>query len=137
MTQAVLDAELVYDPSTYTVGIPYDALARLREQHGVVRVEERPLLGWRGGPGFWLVLRHADVEGVLTRAQSFSSWLGATQIRDPTTPEDLAHVRRMMLDMDGPEHSAPAARRPTAASVPAVVRPQRPPASRGDRRATA
>ena len=33
---------------------------------------------------------------------TFSSWLGATQIRDA---QDLEWVRRMMLNMDPPDHS--------------------------------
>jgi cytochrome P450 len=68
-------------------------------------VEELPVLGWPSGPGFWLVLRHADVESVLTRPQLFSSASGATQIRDPATPEALGYVRQMMLNMDPPDHS--------------------------------
>ncbi|GAA0948068.1 cytochrome P450 [Virgisporangium aurantiacum] len=63
------------------------------------------MLGWPGGPGFWLVLRHAEVESVLRRPQLFSSWLGATQIRDPATPAALTYVRSMMLNMDPPDHS--------------------------------
>jgi cytochrome P450 len=51
------------------------------------------------------VLRHADVESVLTRPRLFSSALGATQIRDPATPQALSYVQRMMLNMDPPEHS--------------------------------
>jgi cytochrome P450 len=93
------DTEVVYDPDTYVDGVPFGALARLRHGSPVVWVEETP------GPGFWLVLRHADVEEVLTRPHLFSSWLGATQIRDPATPEALAYVRRMMLNMDPPEHA--------------------------------
>lgn len=31
--------------------------------------------------------------------------MGATQVRDPLSAEDLAYVRRMMLNMDPPEHS--------------------------------
>jgi cytochrome P450 len=54
------------------------------------------------GPGFWLVLRHADVEAVLKEPRTYSSWLGATQIRDA---QDLEWVRRMMLNMDPPDHS--------------------------------
>ncbi len=42
---------------------------------------------------------------MLTRPQLFSSALGATQIRDPATPQALGYVRRMMLNMDPPEHS--------------------------------
>jgi cytochrome P450 len=99
------DTEVVFDPATYVGGVPFDALARLRRGTPVVWVEEIPVLGWPGGPGFWLVLRHADVESVLARPRLFSSSLGATQIRDPSTPQALGYVRRMMLNMDPPEHS--------------------------------
>ncbi|HZB48374.1 MAG TPA: cytochrome P450 [Mycobacteriales bacterium] len=93
------------DPRTYERGVPYELLARLRREHGVVRVPEPALLGLPAGPGHWLVLRHADVQRVLRDPRRFSSWLGATQVRDPATPADLAYVRRMMLNMDPPEHS--------------------------------
>ncbi|HEY2207135.1 MAG TPA: cytochrome P450 [Pseudonocardia sp.] len=90
---------LLHDPSTYVDGPPLAELARLRREHGVVRVREPD------GPGYWLVLRHADVERVLRDAPVFSSALGGTQIRDPATDTDLRYVRRMMLNMDPPEHS--------------------------------
>jgi cytochrome P450 len=99
------DTAVVYDPATYVEGVPYPALARLRRRSPVVWAEEVPVLGWPGGPGFWLVLSHADVQQVLTQPRLFSSWLGATQIRDPATPGALGYVRRMMLNMDPPEHS--------------------------------
>ena len=99
------DTEVVYDPATYVGGVPYQALARLRRESPVAWTQEIPVLGWPGGPGFWLVLRHADVEQVLTQPQLFSSWLGATQIRDPATPAALGYVRQMMLNMDPPRHS--------------------------------
>ncbi len=103
--QARPDTEVVFDPATYAEGVPFDALARLRRAAPVVRVAEIPVLGWPGGPGFWLVLRHADVETVMTRPRLFSSWLGATQIRDPASTQALAYVRQMMLNMDPPGHS--------------------------------
>jgi cytochrome P450 len=99
------DTDVVFDPSTYARGVPFEALARLRRERPVAWVEERPVLGWPGGPGFWLVLRHADVQEVLSRPQAFSSALGGTQTRDPATPEALRYVRRMMLNMDPPEHA--------------------------------
>jgi len=109
MTQATPsarpDTEVVFDPASYVSGVPFDALARLRRDRPVVRVPEIPVLGWPEGPGFWLVLRHADVESVLTRPALFSSARGATQIRDPATPQALSYVQRMMLNMDPPEHS--------------------------------
>jgi cytochrome P450 len=99
------DTEVVFDPATYTGGVPFEALARLRRHTPVAWVPEIPVLGWPEGPGFWLVLRHADVESVLRRPDLFSSALGATQIRDPATPGALSYVRRMMLNMDPPGHS--------------------------------
>ncbi|WP_051581091.1 cytochrome P450 [Pseudonocardia acaciae] len=90
---------LLHDPSTYQVGPPLAELDRLRREHGVVWVDEPE------GPGYWLVLRHADVTRVLREPARFSSALGGTQIRDPASPEDLGYVRRMMLNMDPPEHS--------------------------------
>jgi cytochrome P450 len=108
------DPTPLVDPRTYVDGVPYGLLATLREATPVVWVDEPPLLGLPGGPGFWLVLRHADVESVLKRPGLFSSWLGATQVRDPATPEALDYVRRMMLNMDPPEHGR--LRRPVARS---------------------
>jgi cytochrome P450 len=99
------DTEVVFDPATYAEAVPFDALARLRRDRPVAWVEEVPVLGWPAGPGFWLVLRHADVESVLKQPRLFSSWLGATQIRDPASREALGYVRRMMLNMDPPGHA--------------------------------
>src|SRR5918994_884298 len=73
--------EVLGDPRTYERGVPYELLARLRRQHGVVRVPEPVQLGLPEGPGYWLVLRH------------------------PATPADLVYVGRMMLNMDPPGHS--------------------------------
>nr|WP_208383754.1 cytochrome P450 [Modestobacter marinus] len=84
------------DPATYETGPPLAELARLRAAGPVTWVDEPD------GPGLWLVLRHAEVERVLTDPATFSSWLGATQVRDAG---DLAWVRRMMLNTDPPDHS--------------------------------
>ncbi len=61
------------------------------------------MLGWPAGPGFWAVARHVDVVRVLKDPGTYSSCLGATQIRDPD-PEDLPFIRRMMLNQDPPDH---------------------------------
>ncbi|SHL30449.1 Cytochrome P450 [Pseudonocardia thermophila] len=96
---------LLHDPVTYETGVPFEVLHRLRRERGIVRVGEPEQVGWPEGPGYWLVLRHADVTAVLRDPATFSSHTGGTQIRDPATPQDLAYVRRMMLNMDPPEHS--------------------------------
>jgi cytochrome P450 len=93
----------VFDPWAYAGGIPHEAFARLREHHPVCRQEEHPVGDWPAGPGFWAVTRHADVTRVLRSPREFSSRLGATQIRDPA-PGDLPFIRRMMLNMDPPDH---------------------------------
>jgi cytochrome P450 len=98
----VSDTDLIYYPDTYVRSVPHDALARLRTSAPVTWIEEKPVDDWPAGPGFWAVLRHAGVRRVLRDPRLFSSHLGATQIRDAP---DLGFVRRMMLNMDPPEHS--------------------------------
>ncbi|MGW1914739.1 cytochrome P450 [Streptomyces sp. NPDC002076] len=93
----------VFDPRRYAVGVPHDDYRLLRDRHPVVWQEEPEVLGWPAGPGFWAVTRHADVVRMLKDATTYSSHLGATQIRDPD-PEDLPFIRRMMLNQDPPQH---------------------------------
>jgi cytochrome P450 len=81
---------VITDPDTYVRGVPYEELARLRRAGPVVRVDD-----------FWAVLGHSEGRRVLRDPAVFSSQLGGTQIRDAA---DLAYVRRMMLNMDPPEH---------------------------------
>ncbi|WP_344863114.1 cytochrome P450 [Amycolatopsis ultiminotia] len=75
------------------MGVPHELLARLRGETPVTRIGD-----------FWAVFRHADVRQVLRTPAVFSSQAGGTQIRDPATTADLRYVRRMMLNLDPPEH---------------------------------
>ncbi|WP_225830581.1 cytochrome P450 [Streptomyces sp. NK08204] len=93
----------VFDPRRYAAGVPYADYRLLRDHHPVAWQEEPEVLGWPAGPGFWAVTRHADVVRVLKDASGYSSYLGATQIRDPD-PEDLPFIRSMMLNQDPPQH---------------------------------
>jgi cytochrome P450 len=93
----------VFDPRRYAAGVPYDDYRTLRDHHPVAWQEESEVLGWPAGPGFWAVARHADVVRVLKDSETYSSYLGATQIRDPD-PDDLPFIRRMMLNQDPPGH---------------------------------
>ncbi|MFI6733112.1 cytochrome P450 [Nonomuraea sp. NPDC050451] len=95
----------VFLPATYESAVPYELFAALREESPVCRIPEPAVGPWREGPGYWGVFRHADVKHVLRSPVDFSSHLGATQIRDPDTPGDLAFVQVQMLNMDPPEHS--------------------------------
>lgn len=104
-TAAPEDLHALFDSAGYTVDAPHAAIDRLRAAGPVVRVPEPALNGWPQGTGYWAVLGHAEVKQVLRDAATFSSQLGGTQLRDPVRPEDLAFVRRMMLNQDPPEHN--------------------------------
>ncbi|MGW1892845.1 cytochrome P450 [Streptomyces sp. NPDC002004] len=99
----VADVPDVFDPRQYAAGVPYDRYRLLRDHHPVAWQAEPEVLGWPAGPGFWAVTRHADVVRVLRDQTTYSSYLGATQIRDPD-PADLPFIRRMMLNQDPPDH---------------------------------
>ncbi|MEU6310840.1 cytochrome P450 [Streptomyces sp. NPDC047014] len=89
----------VFDPRLYAAGVPHESYRLLRDHHPVSRQAEPEIDGWPAGPGFWAVTRHADVVRVLRDHRTYSSWLGATQIRDPD-PADLPFLRRTMLNQD-------------------------------------
>ncbi|MFD7626499.1 cytochrome P450 [Streptomyces sp. NPDC059851] len=89
----------VFDPRIYARGVPHDSYRLLRDRHPVAWQDEPEIQGWPAGPGFWAVTRHADVVRVLRDHAGYSSWLGATQIRDPD-PADLPFLRRTMLNQD-------------------------------------
>lgn len=89
----------VFDPRIYAGGVPHDRYRLLRDHHPVAWQPEPEIAGWPAGPGFWAVTRHADVVRVLRDHRTYSSWLGATQIRDPD-PADLPFLRRTMLNQD-------------------------------------
>ncbi|MFI7067118.1 cytochrome P450 [Kribbella sp. NPDC050124] len=101
---AVTGTETLMHPDTYVTGVPHDLMARLRREHGVVWVPEPAVDEWPAGPGFWAVLRHADVETVLRSPQVYSSSRGLTQIYDAPPPL-LPPLRQMMINMDPPDHS--------------------------------
>ncbi|MFG2981642.1 cytochrome P450 [Streptomyces sp. NPDC048258] len=93
------DVPDVFDPRIYAEGIPHERYRILRDRHPVAWQAEPEIQGWPAGPGFWAVTRHADVVRVLRDHRTYSSWLGATQIRDPD-PADLPFLRRAMLNQD-------------------------------------
>ncbi|RVX41959.1 cytochrome P450 [Nonomuraea polychroma] len=93
----------VFDPRIYAQGIPHETYRWLRDHDPVHWHEEHEVGDWPAGPGFWAVTRHADVVRVLRTPMEYSSWLGATQIRDPD-PADLSFIRRTMLNLDPPDH---------------------------------
>ena len=94
----------VFDPRVFARGVPHEEFRWLRDNDPVSWQTEPAVLDWPAGTGYWAVTRYADVKQVLRSPDPFSSWLGATQIRDPE-PGDLDFIRRMILNMDPPGHN--------------------------------
>jgi cytochrome P450 len=90
-------------PDAFVDGPPHEALAELRRTDPV---HWQPM---DGEPGFWAVLRHADVAHVARHTEIFSASEGGIVLED-MGPENLAMQRNMLLAMDPPvhtEHRAP------------------------------
>ena len=89
----------IYSPDRYAEDAPHELFARLRR--------ERPVC-WQevpDEPGYWAVLRHADVVHVARHPEVFSASEGGVVIED-LEPESLEAMRDMLLAMDPPRHTA-------------------------------
>lgn len=104
----------LFDPATFAAGVPHGHFRRLRDHepvawtpegpHWVTGMYDREVRDIRG-PGFWSVTRYADAVEVDRDQETFSSWLGGTQIIDPLNEAELAASRLMMINMDPPQHT--------------------------------
>jgi len=94
LDQAAADARAVFDPDVFAAGAPYDALARLRRDAPVTRVEIDGL------PPVWLLTRHADVTRVSRDDATFSSRTGNTFIEVPAAADSA-----MLPSLDPPRHT--------------------------------
>lgn len=92
------------NPATYVHGYPHELFTRLRRENPVAWSAEPADGAFPGGPGFWVVTRHADVVTAGKRPDVFSSYAGGTFIRD-SPPHLLREARKAMLNQDPPEHS--------------------------------
>jgi cytochrome P450 len=93
------------DPDSFLDGPPHDFLAELRRTQPVYFQE------MDGQPGFWAILKHADVVHVARSPEVFSASEGGVVIED-LAPESLEMMRHMLLAMDPPGHTVH--RRPLA-----------------------
>ena len=89
----------LYDPDTYIGSVPHAEFSRLRREDPV-HWQEMP-----DQPGYWAVLRHADVVHVSRHPELFSCEAGGVVLED-LDPERLARMRDMLLSMDPPRHIA-------------------------------
>jgi cytochrome P450 len=89
----------IYDPDWYLGDDVHETFARLRREDPV---------HWQdmdGQPGYWAVLRHADLVHVSRHPELFSSWQGSVVLED-LDPNQLELMRHMLLVMDPPGHTA-------------------------------
>jgi cytochrome P450 len=86
------------NPDAFVNGVRHDALAVLRRSDPV---HWQPM---DGEPGFWAVLRHADVAHVARHPEIFSASEGGIVVEN-LLPEHLAMMRNMLLAMDPPGHT--------------------------------
>jgi cholest-4-en-3-one 26-monooxygenase len=102
----------IYDPDVYVDGVPHDVFAQLRRTQPVY-FQDMP-----GEPGYWAVLKHADVVHVAREPVLFSASEGGVVLEN-LAPEQLEMMRHMLLAMDPPRHVD--YRRPLAPSFKARV----------------
>ncbi len=81
---------------TYTSGVPHEELTRLRQDGGVVWIDETE------GSGFWAVLRYADIMEASRRVDLFTSEEG---IRLEEMDAEETAARRTMMEHDPPTHT--------------------------------
>ena len=67
----------LYDPDTYVAAPPHEVLAELRRTQPVYFQE------MAGEPGYWAVLKHADVVHVAREPNLFSASEGGVDAREP------------------------------------------------------
>ncbi len=97
----------IYSPDVYVDGPPHDVFARLRRTEPVYWQE------MQDEPGYWAVLKHADVVHVAREPRLFSANEGGVVLEN-LAPEQLTMMRDMLLAMDPPRHGD--YRRPLAES---------------------
>jgi cytochrome P450 len=88
----------LYSPDAYVADAQHDVFTSMRATTPVC---------WQdipGQPGYWAVLRHADVEHVARHPELFSSAEGGVVLEDLDEVR-LAQMRNMLLAMDPPRHS--------------------------------
>jgi cytochrome P450 len=87
----------IYSPDGYVDAAPHEVFERLRREQPVY-FQDMP-----GEPGYWAVLKHADVVHVAKHPVLFSASEGGV-VLEYLAPERLAMMRDMVLAMDPPRH---------------------------------
>jgi cytochrome P450 len=102
----------IYDPDLYVDGPIHEIFTELRRTQPVYW-QDMP-----DEPGYWAVLKHADLTQVARQPLLFSAETKGVVLEDPDEAQ-LANSRNMLLMMDPPRHTA--YRKPLADSFKAKV----------------
>jgi cytochrome P450 len=102
----------IYDPDFYVDGPIHATFTELRRSDPV-HWQDMP-----GEPGYWAVMKHADLTHVARRPDLFSAEEQGVVLEN-MAPEQLAQSRNMLLMMDPPRHTTH--RKPLAESFQAKV----------------
>ena len=94
---SAIDVDLA-DPNAFVDGAQHEQLAELR------RTQPIYFQDMRDQPGFYAVLKHADVVHVARHTDVFSASEGGVVLEN-LAPEQLEMMRHMLLAMDPPAHS--------------------------------
>ncbi len=97
----------IYEPDNYIAAPPHELFERLRREQPVFW-QDMP-----DEPGYWAVLKHADVVHVAKHSEIYSA-NEAGVVLENLDPERLEGMRNMLLAMDPPRHTG--FRRPLAPS---------------------
>jgi cytochrome P450 len=87
----------LYDPDGYVGAPPHEVLAELRQTQPVYFQD------MAGEPGYWMVLKHADLVHVAREPNLFSASEGGVMLEN-LGAEQLEMMRNMLLAMDPPRH---------------------------------
>jgi cholest-4-en-3-one 26-monooxygenase len=88
----------IYDPEQYRLGVPHHLYTELRNT-APINFQTEP-----DGPGYWAVMRHADVVRISKNPKVFSSQRGGINIPDASA-EDLDVSSLILITMDPPQHA--------------------------------
>lgn len=102
----------IYDPDLYVDGPIHEIFTELRRTDPV-HWQDMP-----DEPGYWVILKHADLTHVARHPEIFSAEEQGVVLEN-MPPEQLAQSRNMLLMMDPPRHTA--YRKPLADSFKAKV----------------
>src|SRR5205085_2594845 len=87
----------LYEPALYVAGPPHEIFSELRRTRPVY------FQSMADEPGYWMVLKHADVVHVAREPTLFSAGEGGVMLEN-LAPDQLDMMRNMLLAMDPPRH---------------------------------